>query len=164
MDETESQIHEIGVEIFKGYGVDELTAKILSILNFEPEDISLEELSQKTGYSLASISLKMQNIETFWGIKRKHKPGSRKVYFHMEKNLLDAFILQIKNGYETELNIANEKIAPLVSKYRETATSEEKKKKLELFENYQQQISNFEEVIHFIYEKVDQMKEKDKTL
>jgi DNA-binding transcriptional regulator GbsR (MarR family) len=162
MNDIESQITDIGIEIFKGYGVDDLTARILSILNFEPDDISMEELAGRTGYSLASISLKMKNLENFWGIRRIQKPGSRKVYFRMEKNLLDAFTLQIKNGYEAELNIARNKISPLINRYRKEASTEEEKKKLSIFENYQQQILNFEELIKFIHKKVEQMKKHDK--
>jgi DNA-binding transcriptional regulator GbsR (MarR family) len=162
MNDIESQITNIGIEIFKGYGVDDLTARILSILNFEPDDISMEELAGRTGYSLASISLKMKNIESFWGIRRIQKPGSRKVYFRMEKNLLDAFTLQIKNGYEAELNIARNKISPLINRYRKEASTEEERKRLAIFENYQQQITSFEELIKFIYNKVEQMKKHDK--
>lgn len=162
MNDIESQIYETGIEIFRGYGVDELTARILSILNFEPDDISMEEIAGRTGYSLASISLKMKNIEDFWGIKRIQKPGSRKVYFRMEKNLLDAFTLQVKNGYEAELNIARKKIAPLIDRYRKEASTEEEKKRLAIFENYQQQITSFEELISFIYRKVEQMEKQEK--
>ncbi len=162
MNDIESQIKDIGIEIFKGYGVDDLTAAILSILNFEPYDISMEELAERTGYSLASISLKMKNIENFWGIKRIQKPGSRKIYFRMEKNLLDAFTLQIKNGYEAELNIARNKISPLIARYRKEVSTEEERKRLAIFESYQQQITSFEELIKFIYNKVEQMKKHNK--
>ena len=116
----EEKIIDIGHEIFKGYGVDDITAQILSILNFESNEISMEELAQRTGYSLASISLKVKNIEQFWSIKRISKPGSRKTYLYMEKNLLDAFATQIRNGFETELNLAKTKITPLIEEYKET--------------------------------------------
>jgi len=35
MNDVEEKIIDIGQEIFKGYGVDDITALILSILNFE---------------------------------------------------------------------------------------------------------------------------------
>ncbi|WP_406662015.1 hypothetical protein V7O66_05585 [Methanolobus sp. ZRKC3] len=163
MSDTEKKILEIGNEIFRGYGVDSLTATILSILNFEPEEISMEELAERTGYSLASISLKMKNIEVFWSIKRIQKPGSRKTYFYMEKDLLDAFLLQLKNGYEAELNIAKKRISPLIEEYRKEASSEEQRKKLHLFEDYHEQIIDFEKVIEYVYEKIDEIKsEKSK--
>ena len=53
MDEIEKKIIDIGHEIFKGYGVDDSTAQILSILNFESDEISMEELAERTGYSRA---------------------------------------------------------------------------------------------------------------
>ncbi|MDP2218304.1 MAG: hypothetical protein Q8J68_13575, partial [Methanolobus sp.] len=79
-----------------------------------------------------------------------------------EKDLLDAFTLQIKNGYEAELNIARNKISPLIDRYRKEASNEEKRKRLAIFENYQQQITSFEELIKFIYNKVEQMKKHNK--
>ncbi|WP_445475417.1 GbsR/MarR family transcriptional regulator [Methanococcoides methylutens] len=160
MTDIEEKIIDIGHEIFKGYGVDDSTAQILSILNFESNEISMEELAQRTGYSLASISLKIKNIEHFWGIKRIHKPGSRKTYLHMEKNLLDAFAIQIRNGFETELDIAKEKITPLIEEYGVHANTEEQKTKLQTYENYLLEINKFEELIHHIYDRIDHLKKK----
>ncbi|WP_340818238.1 hypothetical protein [Methanolobus sp. WCC4] len=158
MNEIEKKIIDIGHEIFKGYGVDDSTARILSILNFESDEISMEELAERTGYSRASISLKIKNIEHFWSIKRITKPGSRKTYLSMEKNLLDAFALQIRNGYETELNIAKRKIAPLIDEYKDNAVTQEQKVKLETYEMYLVEINKFEELIRHIYDHIDQLK------
>lgn len=160
MSDIEEKIIDIGHEIFKGYGVDDITAQILSILNFESNEISMEELAQRTGYSLASISLKVKNIEQFWSIKRISKPGSRKTYLYMEKNLIDAFATQIRNGFETELNIAKTKITPLIEAYKENATTQEQKIKLQTYENYLSQINKFEELIRYIYHQIDLLKEK----
>ena len=157
MDDIEEKIIDIGHEIFKGYGVDDATAQILSILNFESE-ISMAELAERTGYSRASISLKIKNIENIWGIKRITKPGSRKTYLSMEKNLLDAFALQIKYGYETELNIAKMKITPLIEEYKEKATTQEQKTKLHTYENYLSEINRFETLIQYIHAQIDYLK------
>ena len=54
----------------------------------------------------------------------------------MEKNLLDAFALQIRNGYETELTIAKRKISPLIDEYKSNVTTQEQKLKLQTYENY----------------------------
>ncbi|NPE28812.1 hypothetical protein HNV12_12775 [Methanococcoides sp. SA1] len=160
MNDIEKKIIDIGHEIFKGYGVDNSTAQILSILNFESDAISMEELAERTGYSLASISLKIKNIENFWGIKRLYKPGSRKTYLHMEKNLLDAFAIQIRNGFETELDIAKTKIDPLIEEYRGNVTTQEQKIKLHTYENYLSEINKFEELIRNIYAQIDLLKKK----
>ncbi|TGC09529.1 GbsR/MarR family transcriptional regulator [Methanolobus halotolerans] len=158
MTDIEEKIIDIGHEIFKGYGVDDITAQILSILNFEPNAISMEELAQRTGYSLASISLKVKNIEQFWSIKRISKPGSRKTYLQMEKNLLDAFATQIRNGFETELSLAKTKITPLIEEYKENAATQEQKTKLHTYENYLSQIDKFEELIRHIYSQINLLK------
>jgi len=158
MSDVEKKIIDVGHEIFKGYGVDDVTAQILSILNFESNEISMEQLAQRTGYSLASISLKIKNIEQFWSIKRIHKPGSRKTFLYMEKNLLDAFAIQIRNGFETELDIAKNKITPLIEDYRKYANSEEQKIKLHTYEKYLSEINQFEELIQHIYEQINRLK------
>lgn len=158
MTDIEKKIIDIGYEIFKSYGVDNSTAQILSILNFESNEISMEELAERTGYSLASVSLKIKNIEHFWGIKRIHKPGSRKTYLLMEKNLLDAFAIQLKNGFATELDIAKTKITPLIEEYRCNVTTQEQKAKLHTYENYLSEISKFEDLIHCIYYQINQLK------
>ncbi|WP_342304561.1 hypothetical protein [Methanolobus sp. ZRKC5] len=159
MSDIENKIIDIGHEIFKGYGVDNPTAQILSILNFESEEVSMEELAKRTGYSLASISLKIKNIEHFWGIKRIQKPGSRKTYLLMEKDLLDAFAIQIKNGFATELEIAKTKIPPLIEEYRCNATTQEQETKLDTYENYLAEINRFEELIQYIYAQISDLKE-----
>lgn len=159
MNDTEKKIIDIGYEIFKGYGVDNPTAQILSILNFESEEISMEELAKRTGYSLASISLKIKNIEHFWGIKRIQKPGSRKTYLLMEKDLLDAFAIQLRNGFATELDIAKAKIPPLIEEYRNNASTPEEEIKLATYENYLAEINRFEELLQHIYVKIDKLKE-----
>lgn len=158
MSDIEKKIIDIGHEIFKGYGVDNPTAQILSILNFESNEISMEELAERTGYSLASISLKIKNIEHFWGIKRIHKPGSRKTYLLMEKDLLDAFAIQIRNGFATELEIAKTKIPPLIEEYRCNATTQEQETKLDTYENYLAEINRFEELIQYIYDQISDLK------
>ena len=56
MSDIEEKIIDIGHEIFKGYGVDDSTAQILSILNFESKEISMEELAQRTGASRESVT------------------------------------------------------------------------------------------------------------
>ncbi|MDY0386920.1 MAG: hypothetical protein RBT65_07310 [Methanolobus sp.] len=160
MSEIEKKIIDIGYEIFKGYGVDNPTAQILSILNFESSEISMEELTERTGYSLASISLKIKNIEHFWSIKRIHKPGSRKTYLLMEKDLLDAFASQIRNGFATELEIAKTKMSPLIEEYRSNAITQEEKIKLCTYENYLAELKRFEELIQYMHDQIDHLKKK----
>ena len=160
MSDIEKNMAEIGNEIFRGYGVDNLTASILSTLYFEPEEMSMEELATKTGYSLASISLKIRTIENNWGIQRIKKPGSRKVYFYMEKDLLDLYVEQMKKGYEHELKVANKKVLPLIEEYRKEAVADEQTKRLQLFETYYKSLNDFSKIVDHVIEKIDEIKTK----
>jgi hypothetical protein len=76
----------------------------------------------------------------------------------MEKNLLDAFAIQIRNGFETELDIAKKKITPLIEEYRENATTQEQNTKLHTYENYLSEINKFEELIRYVYYQIDRLK------
>ena len=68
-------------------GADSLLSSIFGILYLEPEEVSMDELAKKTGYSLASISNNIKTLERVGVVKRIKKPGSRKAYFFIEKNL-----------------------------------------------------------------------------
>ncbi len=63
-------------------------ASMISELYFEPEPISMQDLANRIGYSLASISLKLKMFEYLGFISRKKKPGTSKVFLYMEKDLI----------------------------------------------------------------------------
>lgn len=71
------------------------------------------------------------------------------------KNLLDAFAIQLRNGFGTELDIAKTKITPLIEEYRDKATTQEQKTKLCTYENYLSEINKFEELLQCIYDQIN---------
>ena len=87
----------------KGYGLDNLSAKLSSILYLEPIEISIEELAKRTGYSLASISNKMKILESFGMVRRVKNPGSKKLYYYMEKDLVKLTRMHFEKIYTSEI-------------------------------------------------------------
>lgn len=76
----------------------------------------------------------------------------------MEKDLLDIFAIQIRNGFVTELEIAKTKMPPLIEEYRCNAITQEQKTKLTTYENYLKEIKHFEELIQYIYDQIAHLK------
>ena len=78
MSKTEEEFIEIVATAAKGHGFDDLSSKIIGILYIEPKKLSLDEIAQKTGYSLASISNSVKAIENARVIKKLKKPKTHK--------------------------------------------------------------------------------------
>ena len=51
---------ELLTEVNRRKGLDELTSRIIGILFIEPYEVSLDELSERTGYSMSAVSTAMK--------------------------------------------------------------------------------------------------------
>lgn len=154
------EIIEFGEEIFKVYGLDSLSAKIMSILYFEPGELSMEELADMTGYSLASISLKMGQLETYWGIKRKKIPGSRKAYFYMTKNYLELIEESFRKGFELESSLAKKHLPRIIKECKSQASSDYDLEKLKILEDYCHELDGVKTLLDFVTEKVEEIQKQ----
>ncbi|RLG22026.1 hypothetical protein DRN74_01280 [Candidatus Micrarchaeota archaeon] len=133
--QMEVQLKSYIKKILERKGFDRLSSIIFAELWLEPKEISMEELADRVGYSLSSISLKMKELRRFWFLKIFKKKGSRKTYIYLEKNILKAALEKIKRDYEWEDALFREKITPLVKEYKKKAKSKEEKAKLRILEN-----------------------------
>ncbi|MBN2014346.1 MAG: hypothetical protein JW778_04125 [Candidatus Altiarchaeota archaeon] len=146
MDEFDSAAIEFMANLGRNHGLGELQSKVIGLLYIEPEEISLEEIAEKTGYSLASISNTMKMLEAFGMVQRIKKPRTKKVYFYMEKNLARLNIMKL-NAVLNNFIKPNKDILPaLIEKYRNKVRDEKSKKKLRIVENYYKQMLEFEEI------------------
>ena len=112
----EKEWMEFGVGVGRSMGFDLLTSKLISILYLEPESISMESLAKTTGYCLASVSNKLKPLEQLGMIERKKKPGSKKLFYYMEKDLSVVMRKFFEMGYEREIKPAKEVIPGLLKK------------------------------------------------
>lgn len=126
---------ELVMSIAKAKGADELTSRIISTLFIEPKEISLDELAKRTGYSLSAISMSMKLIEKTPFIKRIKVPGSKKVYFYMEKDLFGIFMRHIKMENELALKPMMEKLPEIIKRYKRENYPKEELKILEMHYN-----------------------------
>jgi DNA-binding transcriptional regulator GbsR (MarR family) len=148
MQELDKKMVELYQEMGRGQGItDSLMLDIFGRLLIEPEPIAMEELAKKSGYSLASISNKVKVLAPVMHIKRIKKPGSKKIYLYMEKDILKVWKEAIGKKEKYVINLAKERIPPIIKEYKEKAKTEKEKKKVKAVEQYYDQIIKFEKII-----------------
>lgn len=138
-------------------GLDQLSSTIFALLYLEPEEISMEELAKKTGYSLASISNKVKVLEPTGFIKKIQKPGSRKIYLYAEKNYFKVFREQLLKMQETKLKMVNETMPEIIRNCKVKISSDKDRKKLRIFEGYYDQCKKFESVVSLMTRELDKV-------
>ncbi|MBW2982784.1 winged helix-turn-helix transcriptional regulator [Candidatus Woesearchaeota archaeon] len=144
---AEKRLHEAVKDMARQSGAKTLFAKVNAIAFFEPEEISLDELAERTGYSLASISTTVREMERMGKLKRIKKPGSKKVYIRGEKNLIKAMHDHFNRAVENVLKPMEEILPPAIKELKQDLkskdfTKEEKellKKKIRWYEDYLEQ-------------------------
>ena len=132
---------------FKSYGLSDLLATVGSFLYIQPKEVSLEKIAAETGYSLASISNTIRMMEGIGLIQKIRKPGSKKLYVYMEKNLFKLNIQKVKAAREKTVKRAKSELPLLIEKYRKKAKGEDSKRKLAIIEDYHSYIVEFEKLL-----------------
>ncbi|MEA3514281.1 MAG: hypothetical protein U9R34_02310 [Nanoarchaeota archaeon] len=136
------------------HGMDRALGSIVGILYIEPEPVAMEYIVKKTGYSLASISNKVKMLEQIGMISKTHKPGTKKIYLSVDKDMSKTMIGMLTKKLAA-LNMVTSSIPEMLGKYKKKAKTEKDKKKVALVENYYKQISQFEEIITKILQKIE---------
>lgn len=131
----------------KGFGMGDSMLRIFAALYIEPEDVPLERIAEKTGYSLASVSNTVRMLENMGAIRRSRKPGSKKVYVFLEKDMFRFNIMKIDMAKSFIINPAKKKLPSIIKTYKKQAKNDEEKKKLAIIKNYYEQILAFEDLL-----------------
>jgi DNA-binding transcriptional regulator GbsR (MarR family) len=87
--DIEEKIHSTFASVVKSLGYSEVHGRIISSLFLAEKELSLQELSKKTGYSIPSISISLDLLELLGIIKKKKKAGDRKLYVRLNGDLLE---------------------------------------------------------------------------
>ena len=126
----------------KIHGLDDISSRIMAILYIEPKELSLEELSIKSKYSLSAISTAMKFLEQMEMVKRLKKPHSKKAYFFMEKDTLKMFLEFLIKQQEKIILPTIKKLPSIIEKYEK----EESKEELKIIKDYLRQIKAYEKI------------------
>lgn len=146
MGSPKDEFIDLMTENSKVNGLDELSSRIIGILFIEPEEIALDELAKRTGYSLSAVSTSMKFIERAGIVKRSKKPKSRKVYYYMEKDMLAMWIQLMRRKYENIILPSKYKLPKIIEKYK-LEKSENSEEELRIVENYYKQVLFSERLI-----------------
>ncbi|SDF66767.1 DNA-binding transcriptional regulator GbsR, MarR family [Methanolobus vulcani] len=137
---------ELIVENLKSEGFDEISSRIVGVLFIEPEEMSLEEISIETGYSLSAVSTAMKNLSQFHIIKRFKKPGSKKAFFFLDKNLAAIGAQALRMKYDNVI-LPSKKILPDIIEKYERDGSDKTASELEIVTRYYRQILKLESIV-----------------
>jgi DNA-binding transcriptional regulator GbsR (MarR family) len=148
MEELEKGFAEVFTNIFKGYGLTALPCKIVGILYIEPDEMAMEDIAKKTGYSIASISTTMKMLETAGMVQRRTRPGTRKAFFYMDKDLIKLNIRKLRASHDLMIRPVRQNLPPLIKKYKNKAKDDRSRRQLKLMENYLEQVMAFEKIIN----------------
>ncbi len=151
----EREFIDLGIKIYKDFGFDSLTSRLIMLLYIEPEEISMDELSEKTGYSLASVSNKMKVLEGLRVVSRIKKPGTKKIFFYMEKDMLKLQKQKIEAFYEKFIEPSKKRLPEIISSAKKAKLDEVSKKKLEIIKNYSKQVESLDTGLKDFMEFID---------
>ncbi len=143
----------------KIHGFDDISSRIMAILYIEPKELSLEEISTKTKYSLSATSTAMKFMERMEMVKRIKKPHSKKAYFYMEKDTLKMFLDFLKKQQEKIVIPTIKKLPNIIETY-EKETDNETKEELKIIKNYQKQTIAYEKIIEKTIKLVEKEQER----
>jgi len=152
MEELDREITNYFIEIGRIQGMDETYTRLFAALYLEPDEITLEDLAETTGYSMASVSTKVKLLDTLGFIRKSCRPGSKRIYIYMEKNFAELMKQQIILKHERVISLAKQKLPELIKKHEKTAKTDKDKKKLKIIENYYKDIEKADKILPKIVE------------
>lgn len=130
---------EFARQIGRNIGMDSVVGKIIGTLFLEPAELSLDEIAEKTGYSLATISNKMRLMESIGLVNRLRKPSSKKVYYNMQRDMFEIMQRKINICYRLHVNGAKTYLPTLIQKYQKKKLSATQKAKLSAIKKFYRQ-------------------------
>ena len=136
MKSIEEEFTDFCIQSGRNHGLDSVCSKLFGILFLEPEEICIDELAKKTGYSLASVSNKMRFLQGFGFVQRIKKPGSKKVFYFMEKDVVKLTLMHFEKMQTAEVIPAKELMPKLIEKFERKKLNKIEAQKYKIIKDY----------------------------
>ncbi len=162
MEKNDQEFIDLLKNLAKSQGIDDLTSIIIAKVFLEPGEVAMEDLAKETGYSLASVSNKAKLFEQAGLFKKITKPGTRKIFLYMEKDISRMMINLFMKKLEI-MSIAKTKLPEIIKRYKAQAKSEKEKQKLKIMEHYCSDVSKFDKLLQEFLQKLSKLEENDNT-
>jgi HTH-type transcriptional regulator, osmoprotectant uptake regulator len=157
MDAIDKLFVDFYCNVGKGVGADSLMSTIIAILYLEPKEMAMEQLAKKTGYSLASISNKARLLEGMGMIRKVKKPGTKKVYLYMEKDMGKIMKEHLIKKQEHLITYAKKSLPDIIKASKKSAKSDVQKEKVKILQGYYKHMLKFENLINSMLKELDKL-------
>jgi DNA-binding transcriptional regulator GbsR (MarR family) len=158
MQRLEEEFIEFMTDIFSDFGLDRLSARMVGILFIEPGELSMDQLSKRTGYCLASILNKMKILEGIGVVERRKRPGTKKIFFYMDKDIFRIIQRKFDMAYRKEVLPVKERLPQLIERYDEKNMSRKEVEKFRIIKRYYRQMLQLEQMFDKIHSTIDELK------
>lgn len=155
LDNLDKQVMRNFAQFMRPYGMKDSHARIMGLIYVEPDELTMEKITEKTGYSLATVSNSMQILKRTGMVEKRKKPGSKKKYFYMEKDIIKLDQKKIESFQQNYIQAAEE-LPQVIEKYEKKAKTKRQEKKLEVIKNYHQQLIQMADLLEEIKQKLKQ--------
>jgi len=155
MDEIDREFIDFYQNVGKAYGMDSLMAALFARVYIEPGEMGMSELAEETGYSLASVSNKIRQLEPSGLISRNTKPGTRKVYVHADKDILKIAHGQMLRARVNETQPAAIEVPRMIERFEMEELSEIQKEKLEILRRYHRDMLKLDSLLEEMLVKLE---------
>ncbi|MFH1063449.1 MAG: hypothetical protein V1729_00045 [Candidatus Woesearchaeota archaeon] len=148
MKEFEKEFLEFISDTFQRFGLDSLSSQMVSILFLEPDEVAMEDLATRTGYSLASVSTKMRPLEDIGLVKKMKRPGTKRSFYFMDKDVYSIMLRKLDAMERSYITPAKSILPNIIEKQKSGKISPEDKKKMDIIQNYHKQLTEVSEVFN----------------
>jgi DNA-binding transcriptional regulator GbsR (MarR family) len=105
--EIEKEIYSSFASIAASIGYSEIHGRTIAALMVSNNRLSLQELAEKTGYSISTLSASLDLLEFFGMVKKIKNVGDRKLYVELHGDLLEglkrAFVMKVQKSITESL-------------------------------------------------------------
>lgn len=102
LDKIEGEFTDEYQKIMGSWGISPAVTKAYATLFLAKKPIGLKEISERTGYSISTVCNVMEILERVVDVRRFKKPGSKKVFWECQHDLL---LVQQKKFIEADRQI-----------------------------------------------------------
>ncbi len=149
--EIEKRIFNTFSELARSMGFSPIHGNIIGSLIVGGGSLSLQDMANKTGYSVSMVSLSMDLLEILGIVKKVKKPRDRKLYIELSGDLLESlkkiFLIRVKKGISDsliEFEQGKERLRKLEGK--------NKKDVLKAIENLEKEIKRLDKYVSLLSE------------
>jgi len=143
MDECDRQFAAYYLKVGRAYGMDELASTLFALLFVSPDPLAIEELARETGYSLASVSIKARMLAQMGAVTRLKRPGSRKLYLSVEKDVLQMTARILEQMQEGEVRLAATELPVIIAELERQPLTAAEQAKVNVMRAYQRDMQMF---------------------